>query len=103
MKPDKKTLKQLRIVAQKLPVIYYKTTVYEVMWGREILEKNITVHGIDEIKPNEKYRLKGTKRLPVNHYQKMKQIFSKGGRQAVNDYIVQLMPEIGEYFKQKSA
>ena len=82
----KKLCKEIRAVANKMPVETYKTIE---TWGR--------VHPEDV---GEHYKAKRrilydshTKRNKVNHYRRMKRMYKKGQIEALQKYIAKRLPQ----------
>jgi hypothetical protein len=94
---NKKDLKKIENIAEKLPAIKEWVTV--VATGRQLLEEERFEHvrKMIDFKPSiitpvKKYKIKvpeGT----VNHYRRMKEAFKKQGWKGVNLYLLPFIPE----------
>lgn len=84
-KPDKKTLIMMRKAANNLPVVLRpaKTSVS----GSALLKFDPDFTFPDGSKPLADYNYSFISDFPVNHYRKMKYLYSIGGIPAVEDYI----------------
>lgn len=87
----KKVLKTLRLVANKLPPVFYelKKTRYEYRKGSSLIADGINKVKGEDVDPAKYYQAQ-INRAKVNHYRKLKDAYKKGGQAAVIEYIEQV-------------
>lgn len=86
-KITKADLKQLRILAGKLPRTYQDGEVSVSMMGSELM-KNGRFHTKDgkAIDPNKAYKMQVADKRPVNHFRRLQTAYKDGGVPQVKKY-----------------
>lgn len=87
----KKVLQNIKKIAAKLPLTYYKAKQYSYKKGHEILaDKSLEAihHSITE--PDEVYKVEYEVMPVVNHAKRMKTLLQRNGVQAVQKYITEI-------------
>jgi hypothetical protein len=84
----KSKFKQLRKLAQQMPVIMTSNPESTSVQGDELIRQGVLkLKNGDKIDPLKEYRqVKGVP-TPLNHARKMKEIYNKAGANGVNQYI----------------
>lgn len=81
-----KAYKEFKKFAFEMPQIFVKGSVCERMTGKEVIEKGIAQKDDSTIAKNRLYKVKRAVKVPVNHYEKMKELYKKGGMIQVERY-----------------
>jgi hypothetical protein len=83
----KSVAKQLKKVADQLPIYFVQSHEIHVMTGQEILdETEFKEIGGKPINPEEKYAVPMPVQIAFNHHRKLKEIYSKFGLAGVKEY-----------------
>jgi hypothetical protein len=88
--------KQLKVWADKLPIVMYTTHEWHYLKGHEVLDMfestgADTIEGIDipktDIVPDGTYRYPFPVQIAINHYRKLKKAWLKSGSEGVKKYV----------------
>ncbi|HRO18252.1 MAG TPA: hypothetical protein PLU07_08685 [Ferruginibacter sp.] len=87
-----KHFRQLRKLALQLPTISSgnKMPLRHLVSGADAIKNGVKKIHSEKVDPGKKYIAKGEISMSVNHYRKMKKLFTRGGAENVRKYIASL-------------
>lgn len=86
MKNHKKDMQDLRQLAASLPRTYQDGEVMATITGAALIAKGINEVDGKPVLPEKSYLRKISDRQPVNHFRRMKKLYTNGGAEEVAKY-----------------
>lgn len=90
-KLSKKNERILRKVASEMPLDTYQMNAKYKMKGSEVVKAGFSKETLDklgEIDPDEEYVFNGPAAVEINHFRRMKKVFTKEGATALYNYML---------------